>query len=154
MSSPAYIPPLRFDRRPSRHLLIVLISVHGLALLVLPPLPVAWWIKMFLAMAITVQWLAIWRRHAALTAPPAVTRLVWTGGNRWELLGGDGGWRTARLLPDAYIHPWLVVMRFLMEEGDMRRCAVVLPRDSLDPDSHRRLRVQLRLQASMQPLED
>jgi hypothetical protein len=145
MSSSAYAPPLRLERRSSRYLSVALTGVHGLALLVLPPLPVAWWIKLPLASVIAGHWLASRRLHVLLSAPQAVKRLVWTGENRWELFGGDGTGRRACLLPAAYVHPWLVVLRFLTE--DKRKCAVVLPRDSLDPDSHRRLRVQLRLLA-------
>lgn len=152
MSSSAYAPPLRLECRPSRYLLIALIGVHGLALLVLPLLPAAWWIKLPVALAITAQWVLVWRRHIVLTAPLAVKRLVWTGGSRWELFNGAGALRGARLLPAAYVHPLLVILRFLTE--DKRRCTAVLPRDSLDPDSHRRLRVLLRLQAGAQPPED
>jgi toxin CptA len=143
MSSAAYVAPLRLECRPSRYLLIALIAVHGLALLVLLPLPVAWWTKLPVALAIAAQWLVFWRRHVVLTAPLAVKRLVWTGEDRWELVNGDGALREARLLPGAYVHPLLVILRFLTE--DKRSCAVVLPRDSLAPDDHRRLRVQLRL---------
>ena len=143
MSLSAYVAPLRLNCRPSRYLLIALIAVHGLALLVLLPLPVAWWIKLPVAFAIVVQWLVSWHRQVVLTAPQAVKHLVWTGEDRWELFGGDGARRKARLLPGAYVHPFLVILRFLTE--DKRSCAVVLPRDSLDADSHRRLRVQLRL---------
>ena len=130
-----------------------MIAVHGLALLVLPPLPVAWWIKLPVALAIIVQGIVIWRRSGMLTAPQAVKDLIWIGGNRWELLGGDGRRREAILLPGAYIHPWLVILRFSLEEEDMRSCAAVLPRDSLNPDSHRRLRVRLSLPVDEKPVE-
>ena len=143
MSSPVYAPPLRLERRSSRHLLVAMIVVHSLALLMVPPLPVAWWIKLPLAMAISAQWLVSWRRQVAFTSPLAVKRLVWTGGNRWELFGAGGASCEARLLPGAYIHPLLVILRFATEGKGNR--AVVLPGDSLDPDGHRRLRVQLQL---------
>ena len=151
MSSSAYAPPFRLECRPSRYLLIALMCVHGCALLVLLPLPMAWWIKLPLALAIMAQWLVSWHRTIALTAPLAVKRLVWTGNDGWELIGGDGARRKARLLPASYVHPWLVILRFLTE--DKHGCAVILPRDGLDPDSHRRLRVQLRLQLSERPPE-
>jgi hypothetical protein len=141
MSSPSYALPLRLERRSSRYLLTALVGVHGLALLVIPPLPVAWWIKVPVALAIAAQWFVTWRRQLALTSPLAVKGLVWTGENTWELFGADGASRKAKLLPGAYIHPLLVILRFLTE--DKHKCAVVLPRDSLDPDSHRRLRVRL-----------
>lgn len=144
MSLAAYAPPLRLECRPSRYLLIALAGVHVLALVVLLPLPVPWWVKLPFACAIAAQWVISWRHNIMLTAPQAVKRLVWTGGDRWELLCADGQSHKARLLPAAYIHPLLVILRFLTE--DKHRCAVVLPCDCLDHDCHRRLRVQLQLQ--------
>ena len=151
MSSLTYVAPQRFECQPSRYLLIATVGVHGLALLVLPPLPVVWWIKVPVALAIMFQGLVTWRRYVMLSSPQAVRGLIWIGANRWELLSSDGALHEASLLPGTYIHPWLVVLRFLMDEEDKRSYAVVLPRDSLDPDSHRRLRVQLRLQANEKP---
>jgi len=125
--------------------MLAVAGVHGTALLVLLPLPLMWWIKALMAAAVAVQGIVIWRRHVSLSAPSAVKRLVWAGENRWELFGADGASREVRLLPAAYVHPWLVILRFTTE--DKRRCAVILPPDSLYPDSHRRLRMQLRLRA-------
>ncbi|MEJ2650987.1 MAG: hypothetical protein P8173_04160 [Gammaproteobacteria bacterium] len=116
--------------------------VHGVALLVLPPLPVTWWIKLPLAVAVSAHWLVSWRRYARLSSPLAVKRLVWDGRNSWELCGGDHVSRRVDLLPNAYIHPMLVVLRFIAE--DKHRYSAVLPWDSLDSDSHRRLRMKLR----------
>ena len=143
MSLDAYVPPLRLDRRPSRILFIALTAVHGIALLVLPPLVMAWWVKLPLAMLIMMHWVVSYRHHIAFSAPRAVKHFIWLGDNRWELFGIDGSAIKARLLPTAYVHPLLVVMRFLTEDNHKR--AVVLPYDGLDTDGHRQLRVQLRL---------
>ena len=143
MSSTVYAPPLRIDRRPSRFLLLTLTAVHGLAFLCLAPLPVAWWIKLPAALAITAQWIVGSRSQAALSSAAAINCLVWIGGHSWKLYNPDGIEWNARLLPGAYIHPRLIILRFLTE--DRKRRAVVLPRDSVAPDSHRRLRVQLGL---------
>jgi hypothetical protein len=152
MSSPSYAAPLRLERRPSRYLLSALLVVHGTALLVLILLPVVWWIKVPLALAVLAQGIVSWRRQLMLGSALATQRLVWTGGSSWELFNRDGAVRRARLLPGSYIHPWLVVLRFLTE--DRQKCAVVLPCDSLDPDSHRRLRVQLGLLQDKATTED
>lgn len=93
--------------------------------------------------AIVIQWVVVWRRHLALSSPEAVKSLQWSADGRWELFGTDGAKRSARLLPAAYVHPWLVVLKFITE--DKRRCAVVLPADGLSADEHRRLRVRLGL---------
>lgn len=118
-------------------------AVHLLALLVLVPLPILWWCKLPLMALIAVQWVAVWRHHLALTAPGAVRRVIWRADGHWELIRVDGTLAEARLLPAAYVHPWLVVLRFASE--DKRRCAVVLPADGLPKDEHRRLRVRLGL---------
>jgi len=152
MSSLSYAPPLRLERRPSRYLLSVLLAVHGLALLVLIPLPLVWWVKVLLALAVLAQGVVSWRRHLAFGSALAARRLVWTGGRSWELINRDGAARRARLHTGCYIHPWLVILHFLTE--DRHKCVVVLPCDSLDPDSHRRLRVQLALLHDKATAED
>ena len=152
MSSSSYAVPLRLERRPSRYLLSALLAVHGMALLVMMPLPVVWWIKAPLALTVLAQGIVSCRRQLLFASAAAVQRLVWTGGGGWELFQRDGTGRRARLLPGSYIHPWLVILRFLTE--DSCKCAVVLPCDSLDPDSHRRLRVQLGLLQDKATAED
>ena len=117
--------------------------VHGLALLVIIPIAIEWWIKLPVAAAVVAQWTHTWRRYVVLTAPAAVKSLIRATDGGWELCRGDGRCCTARLLPAAYVHPLLVVLRFATEEK--HRYAVVIPADSLDADSHRRLRVYLRL---------
>jgi len=152
MSSLSYAAPFRLERRPSRYLLSALLAVHGMALLVLMPLPAGWWIKAPLVLAVVAQGIVSWRRQLVFASAIAVQRLVWIGGSSWELFDRDGAGRRAHLLPGSYIHPWLVILRFLTEEG--HKYAVVLPCDSLDPDSHRRLRVQLGLLQDKATTED
>ena len=152
MSSPVSAAPLRLECRRSRYLMLAVGLVHGAALLVLLPLPVAWWIKFPVAAAVVMQGVFTWRRYVLLNAPAAVKRLIRTTDGAWELCRGDGGCHAARLLPAAYVHPLLVVMRFMAE--DRRRYAVVLPCDGLDEDSHRRLRVQLRLSGGEKQVKD
>ena len=151
MSSHSYALPLRLERRPSHYLMLAVIVVHSAALLVLLPLPLLWWIKIPVAGGIAAQWISAWRRHVMLAEPKSVRRLVWMAEHRWELSGADGASREARLLPGAYVHPFLVILCFMLEDNS--RCTVILPPDSLDSDSHRRLRVQLLLQGG-QPVED
>ena len=144
MSSPAFALPLRLECRSSRLLKCAVSIVHALALLILLPLTLVWWIKLPALGLVLAQWVTTWRRFITFTAPLAVGRLVWTAEDRWELYHNDGVTREARLLPSTYIHPWLVILRFVTD--DKRRCAVILPHDSLSDGDHRRLRVQLRLQ--------
>lgn len=143
MSSHGFALPLRLDCRPSRYLLWVMVAVHGAALLALLPLPIDWWLKPPIAVAILVQGIIVWENHINFSSPHAVTRMVWSLDNRWALYTVNGAIHVARLLPTSYVHPWLVILRFVTE--DNRRCAVILPLDGLGADSHRRLRALLRL---------
>ncbi len=152
MSSPVFTAPLRLECRPSYYLTLAVVIAHGVALLVLFPITAAWWIKFPVAVVIAAQWVIIWRRDVKLSSPAAVKSLICTTDGRWELCRGDGGCYAATLLPAAYISPWLVLLRFMTE--DKRRCAVILPADGLDADSHRRLRVQLRLQNGAKQAQD
>ena len=142
MSSSFYAPPLRFELSPSRWLGGCLILVHGLALSTFVFLPVPWWIKLPLALGVIGQWRVSWCRHIALSSPAAVKGLLCKADDDWELSTADGSTRKAHLLSGTYIHPCLVVLRFVAE--DKHKHSVVLPGDSLDPDSHRRLRARLR----------
>lgn len=152
MSSSVSAPPLRLECRSSRWLVSAVAGVHGGALLALVPLPLAWWLKLLLMAGVVAQGVITWRRHVTFSSSRSVKRLVWTAENRWELCDAAGSCREARLLPAAYVHPFLVILRFATE--DKRRCAVILPPDSIDPDTHRRLRVQLRLLRGELPRDD
>ena len=143
MSSFASKPPLRLEYRPSSHLILILLGVHGTALAMLPPLSLDTMMKWPVAAAIIWQLIVTWRRHVTLAAPRAVRRLVWEGDGKWVLCSTNGENHEAKLLPLSYVHSWLVVLRFVTD--DKRYCTVILPPDALDPDSHRRLRARLRL---------
>src|SRR3569832_2826007 len=137
MSSPVFALPLRIARRISR----------GLALPVVLPLDVAWWWKCLIAIAVGTQAVFSWRLHVSLTAARAVHAVLWKSEGDWQLTRSDGTAQNARLRRASYVQPALVVLRFRSEGGG--RCAVLLPADGVEAESHRRLRVGLRVQAEM-----
>ena len=147
MSSPAYALPLRIERRFSRGLAIAVVLVHTLAIAVVLPLDVAWWWKCLIAIAVGTQAVFSWRLHVSLTAARAVHAVLWKSEGEWQLTRADGTAQNARLRRASYVQPALVVLRFRIEGGG--RCAVLLPADGVEAESHRRLRVGLRLQAEM-----
>lgn len=61
----------------------------------------------------------------------------------WSVAKHDGEIVPARLTREAFISPWLVVLR-LTPRGE-RSAHIVLARDNTDRDSFRRLRVRLRI---------
>jgi len=81
------------------------------------------------------------QRHASRRHPAAVRTLVWEAGNRWQLRLQSGEMLQAALLPQAFIRPYLVILRF--RYAGCRRSAVTLLPDMLDAGSFRRLRVRL-----------
>lgn len=147
MSSSVYALPLRIERLYSRGLAVAVVVVHGLAITVLLPLDMAWWWKCLIAVAVIVQGVFTWRRHVSLAAAGAVRTLVWKSEGEWELTRVDGATHSARLRRASYVQPALAVLRFKLEGGGL--CAVLLPSDGVEPETHRRLRVGLRLQAEV-----
>ncbi len=147
MSSSVYALPLRLERRFSPTLAWTVGGVHLLAVAVLPPLAWPWWAKLILAIAVLMQGLFIWRRHVTPSAPDAIQGLLWKSDGDWELSYVNGKVCTARLRRASYVHPALVILRFVADAGG--RYAVLLPADGVDAELHRRLRVALRLQAEV-----
>jgi toxin CptA len=81
-------------------------------------------------------------RHVALSSPHAVTGLR-RDRSGWSLWSEAGGWQAVQLRPDSMALPQLVILRFRL--ADQRRVrSVCILRDSLDADTHRRLRLRLK----------
>lgn len=145
MSSPAYALPLRLERRPSRGLAWGVTVVHVLAMVVILPLALPWWVKLVVSLAVIAQGILIWRNHVSPIAAGAIREIVWKADGEWELVRVDGGATPTRLRRASYVQPALVVLRFIEAGG--RRRSVLLPADGVDAELHRRLRVALRLHA-------
>ena len=127
---------LHLARRPSRWLAALLASSHLAAALALwlsaLPGPVAPLGSVLLILHL--GWL--WPRQVSLRHPAAIRRAVWQADGSWRLIRSDGQAETAGLLLPCYTSRWLAVLRFPGR-------ALVLPRDGLDADTWRRLRVRL-----------
>ena len=63
----------------------------------------------------------------------------------WQLWRSDRGWQQVRVLAGSLVTRHLVVLRLQAEADGRRRETLVIPSDVLDADSHRRLRLWLRL---------
>ncbi|HHM05185.1 MAG TPA: hypothetical protein ENJ19_05525 [Gammaproteobacteria bacterium] len=148
MSSPLSAP-LYLERRASPVLAGLILLSHVSALLALGPLSLPGWGKLALAGAVLGAMVQGWRRQACPGGAGAVTKLVWRAEGGWVLVFGDGREEAAVLRLDCFVHPLLTVLRFVTAGG--RRINVVLPRDGLDEDGARRLRVRLRLARSQAP---
>jgi hypothetical protein len=134
-SSSASAAPLHLILERSRALLTFIQVTHGLALLTALATPVPWWLRLGLAIAVLIS--LRWALHNS----QRVQGLTLTAGGDWEILY-RGHSRQARPAPGSVVTPWIVLLN-LSEEG--RRIDIPICRDGVDPESFRRLRVQLRI---------
>lgn len=143
MSSTKYASPLTIDVRRSRQLLIVLLVAHGGALVFIWALTIPLWLILVIALVIAISLIYSLKRHYLRNTDNAIVQAVWDADDNWHLLFADHTTAVGRVLPDSYIHPWLVVLNFATQNPN-RKYSLPLLSDSLDPDTHRRLRVRLR----------
>lgn len=157
MSSAAFGAPLRLELRPSRRFATGMVLVHAAAALMPWSLPVHPALAFLGSVAVLAAAARVWWLH--LGGPAAIVSVLWDGEDVWHFRRRDGGIERGRLLPQAYLHPALMVLCCALEAGELRRRPVwmrlafgsrrvlVLAPDSADPDGLRRLRVRLRLLA-------
>lgn len=141
-------PPIELKPRPSSILAWVLglfhILVIGVILFGVDPKAAA----AVLILLALLSWYRSHRLHIRHLGRGAVRRLQWQADGSWLLDDAYGYSHAARLLPSSYLHPRLVLLNFRLEENGRRRYVLLLP-DSLDSESLRRLRVRLRIEATV-----
>jgi toxin CptA len=125
-------------------LALVLLFMHGGALLVIPPLRLPVWLALLLSVAVIASLTYTLTTHALLVSRRAIVQLIWDAEGKWTLLTLKGERLTAQLQPTTYLHPHLVILNFRLGKLWERRAVVLLP-DSVDADTFRRLRVRLAL---------
>jgi len=141
-------PTLIIQPGVSRRLLLVVLLLHGLTLPVVLMLPVAWPWRTLLVAALLVGLAGSLGGAVGHRWSWVPRQAVWHPEGHWTLTLGDGREVPARLLTTTFVSPALVVLNFRLAElavslPGSTRSLVLLP-DNLDPDLHRRLRVQLR----------
>lgn len=97
--------------------------------------------KIILSTLLVLHSYLSWRKDVCfLTAQaPRALRLSASG---WHILQG-GHWHSVRIQASSVVHPLLIVVHYRAETHSFSR-SLCLPADSLDADTHRRLRVRLR----------
>lgn len=106
--------------------------------------------RLFLLCLVLLSSLYYGYTHFHAANPQAIKRLTWRADGDWVLETVSGERRDAQLLPNAYVHPWLVVLAFrATDSGQVMRLSLF--RDAVDSEVFRRLRVRLRLATG--PLE-
>ena len=129
---------------PSRRMLVLLVTLHSLALSLLWPLHERLGLMVLLLVPLLLTSLVqSARRYALLTGKHAVTEIVVKNNNDY-LLGMPGGrYRQAALRRGSYVHPALIVLNFKHSRWPWY-LSVPLLSDSADTEMLRRLRVRLR----------
>lgn len=139
--------PVSIELRRSRWLVSGLLCAHLLAALVvfLPEWPLI--VPLLASLLLLVS--AVWGWFRCL---PAVAVLRLRDDGRIECRrSGDTVFEMAQLLPDALVHPALIVL--YLQLGEQRLTVVVAP-DSAPAAQRRCLRVWLRWRADFRPLVD
>ena len=136
-------PPLHLKPGTSRRLAGFLFLTHTAAAAVVLLLPLTWYLRTVLLVAVGAG-LAyqIWA-HLLNSLPWSVCEAVWEPDGIWQLTLASGRRVEARLSPDTFVSTALVLLNFRC--GRWRPCFLILPADSLDPELMRRLRARLRI---------
>jgi toxin CptA len=126
-----------------------LLLVHGTVVAVALLLPVSCMLRAALIGAALVGLAHGLGAHVLRTLPWSVVEATWQQDGDWVLTLASGREVPARLLPSSYVSPALVVLNLRVDWWLVR--SLVLPRDALDADLHRRLRARLRLAGHIAP---
>lgn len=125
---------------PSRYLAMLLGVAHVAALVAIAGLPIP--AQLALAGLLLCNLFYHLRRNAWLTLPSALVAFRLEG-DGVVLSFRSGKQQAGKLLGSSVVMPFLTVMNVLPEGAHLARSVLLLP-DSLEPDSLRQLRVELR----------
>ncbi len=144
MSLPKYATPLCLDLKASRIFLVILCFMHGGAILVLLIVPVSGWLSILFILLIVLNLYLQINLYIRMNTKKSIVRLVWLEGQQWKIFDRCGDSVEGVLLGQSYLHAGLVVLRFKTAAKE-RRVAIIFI-DSVTAESHRKLRVRLRMQ--------
>lgn len=123
-------------------LAILLALLHGGAIAIALTLPVPLWARLGVAVVLGVSLYNNVNRHALRRGAQAVRALEFYDG-QYALRLNSGELRSGCALCAWHVHPWIVILR-LRCPGRRVPVNLVLTADAVEPETFRRLRVQLR----------
>ena len=138
----AFLLPLVIDYRVSRRVLIYLILLHALALSALLGSDHGWQTALPAGVLLIFSFWWHFLRCADCAGKLSGHRFILDRDNQWWVRDRAGKETSIKLLPGAFVHPWIVVIRFAAV--DSKKYALILSDDNLDAETLRRLRVRLR----------
>lgn len=149
MSSTKYAQPLRLNPKPSRILISLLTVGHLGAIAVLFPLALPLFVKLGIAAVLVVSLVIALRKQPGRTGEGGVQALTWKADGDWLLETAEGESLNATLHESTYVHPWLVVLNFRLEDKRGLISFALAP-DALDADTFRELRARLKVAGKME----
>ena len=143
MSYGRYASPLQLDLFKSHILLYYLLAIYALAFVslfyfALPPLIIA-----AIGLILFVRGYRTIALHVTRKARQAILRVVWDDNDRWHIVRKNGEKVRVKLVGDTFVHPKLTILNFKVPQKRFLQ-AVILTRDNINQETHRRLRVRLR----------
>lgn len=133
---------IRIPCRPSGRIFRILLLVHVLAFTSLFFTAIMLWIKISLAVVTGASMYRFYKAYMCEKDTWNRRQLLLNGDDEWRLIEGNGADREVNLLPATFVHPLLLVLRFVDDQE--KHYSFVLTPDNVDQDSLRRLCVRLR----------
>lgn len=133
---------LALQLKPSRLLLAFMLSIHSLVIASVGLMPLAWFWKLILIIAILLVGFYEWRGQPSLGSQ-AFKRLIWREAGGWELETAQGKLQAAKLTQ--HFSTRALTLLHLQAQG--KTWVVILLPDNLDTVSGQLLRRRLRLLA-------
>ena len=136
----AFKLPVHITYRQPSWLPIALMISHIGAIICIFTVPVPSWLTVVLSTMVLagLLWsLSVYLRYRYLLPP---RRLILNAGDEWKLVDERGA-RNITLLPGAFVHPRLLVLRFT---DNSRGYSFILTPTTVEGNTLRRLRVRLR----------
>lgn len=138
----AFLLPLVIDYRVSRRVQIYLVLLHALALLALLGSDHTWQTSLPAGGLLIFSLWWHFLRRVDYAGKLTGYRFILDRDNLWWVRDRAGKETSIKLLPGAFVHPCMVVIRFAA--NDSKKYALILSDDNLDAETLRRLRVRLR----------
>ncbi|MDH5258045.1 MAG: hypothetical protein OEX07_08545 [Gammaproteobacteria bacterium] len=144
MSSKKFAAPLHLDVGSSRLLLILLFCLHGFSLVLLFLMPLNLLLLMMSTILILTSGVYSILYQAKKRLPSSVTALIWDIVDDWYVLDKQGNKTAAVLDGNSFVHPWITILNFKLENHRFSR-SVILLKDNINSNDARRLRVRLKV---------
>ena len=126
----------------SKLLIITLTMLYLLAVSVLFCIQIWLWVKIAILLLIAFSWYRICWRILLFKMPNSISRIVFLRGD-WCIHHRAGISEDVCLLGKSYLSAWFVILHFFDIESRAFR-SIVLARDSVDPQTFRRLHAILK----------